>query len=176
MKTYKIAFIIMAAVLAAPFAHAQTMTKRSSAEFAQDVAIATTFEINSSKLALQKSKNAQIRAFAHHMIKDHTKAAGDFKTTLAKSHVKSSRIIMNRLDDSHQVVYDRLVQLQGVDFDNEYIKAQVDAHKETIAVFTDYSKEGRDAQLKAFANRTLPTLRMHQKHADDLSETLLNTK
>ena len=45
---------------------------------------------------------------------------------------------------------------------------QIAAHKDAVSLFERYGKEGDNAELKAFANKTLPHLQMHLKMAQEL--------
>jgi len=47
---------------------------------------------------------------------------------------------------------------------------QVSAHKDAVSLFERYSKESDNAELKAFAAKTLPYLQMHLKMAQDLAK------
>jgi putative membrane protein len=47
------------------------------------------------------------------------------------------------------------------DFDAAYVGAQVAAHQEAVALFSNYSSNGDNPPLVAFARRTLPTLERH---------------
>jgi putative membrane protein len=65
----------------------------------------------------------------------------------------------------HNKPLDKLAKLSGADFDREYMKLQVADHDKAVALFEKQSKSGKDAELKAFAARTLPTLKEHQQMA-----------
>ena len=47
---------------------------------------------------------------------------------------------------------------------------QVSAHKDAVSLFERYGKGGDNAELKTFANETLPTLKEHLKMAQDLEK------
>src|SRR3954447_10075822 len=56
-------------------------------DFATKAGAAGMFEIQSSQLALSKSQNADVKAFAQKMVDDHTKAADELKTAAASQGV-----------------------------------------------------------------------------------------
>ena len=48
---------------------------------------------------------------------------------------------------------------------------QREAHSEAIALFESYAKEGDNASLKAFAQETLPALKMHKEAIEEIAAT-----
>ena len=69
----------------------------------------------------------------------------------------------------HQKILDKLNSADaGKDFDKKYISAQLDAHKDTVKLFTKYSKDGKSPELRNFAAKTLPTLQDHLSHIKQL--------
>jgi len=136
----------------APAAHAGDV---SAAEFVEKAGIAGQFEIASSQIVAASTQNAEIKSFAEQMIKDHTAAAEELKTTAATRFT-----VPNALDARHQKMIDEL-KSGGKLADASYVKMQVKAHEEAVKLFGAYSKQGDDAALQAFAVKTLPTLQMH---------------
>lgn len=136
-------------------------------EFVTKASIAGKFEIETSKLALEKSKDADVKGFAQQMIDDHTKADKEMKATIkeAKLSVKPAE----SLDEKHQKKLDELKK-ETDNFDKEYLKIQESAHDEAVSLFSDYAKDGDNASLKAFADKTLPTLKSHKEHVEKLND------
>ena len=62
---------------------------KEAMDFANSVASATAFEIQSSQLAQKNAKSAEVKAFADQMIANHTKAAGEFKADVFIRPVQS---------------------------------------------------------------------------------------
>lgn len=121
------------------------------------------FEIQSSELALKKAQTEPAKAFAQHMIADHTKAGEEMKAAAGAAKVT----VPAELEEKHQAKIERLTGLDGMTFDKEYISEQVAAHEEAVALFEEYSSEGQDGPLKDFAAKTLPTL---QGHLDEVQK------
>lgn len=88
-----------------------------------------------------------------------TESSGDMRKT--DSGMKMSK--------DHQMAMDRLGKLSGAEFDREYLKMDLNDHKKTVDLFEKQARSGRDAELKAFAEKTLPTLREHHQMARDLA-------
>ena len=64
---------------------------------------------------------------------------------------------------------DKLSKLSGADFDRAYMKDMVEDHVKDVAMFEKEAKNGKDADVKAFADKTLPTLREHLQMARDVN-------
>ena len=132
-----------------------------AADFVPMAAIGNTFEIQSSNLALQKSKNKAIQAFATKMGEDHSTAATNLAAAVDQSKTKTP--VPLDLDAGHENMFRQLQTAQTPDFDKLFIKMQTKAHDEAIALFEAFSKNGPDGPLKDFASKTLPTLKEHRQ-------------
>src|SRR5690349_25044363 len=78
---------------------AATGAAPSTADFVKMVAISDMFEIQSSKLAAQKGDEAT-KAFANHMVTDHTKTSTELKDLVSKGKVKAD--VPTQLDKTHE--------------------------------------------------------------------------
>ena len=140
---------------------------RTTAPFVRNAAISDIYEIQSAELALNKATDEQTKAFAQQMIKDHTKTTNDIK-----GMVQSGKVAANppaTLDDKHQRMLDRLKAMEPAQFTQEYHREQVIAHQDAVAMFGQYAKDGDNATLKAWAAKTLPTLKHHLDMAQKLA-------
>jgi putative membrane protein len=119
--------------------------------------VSNLFEIQSSQLALANASKDEIKAFAQHMIDDHSKAGEELKAVATQEGLT----VPTALD---QPSADKLAQLQaltGEQFDLLYVQMQTGAHAEAVALFSGYANGGDNEALKAFAAKTLPTLQQH---------------
>ena len=135
----------------------------STPDFAKMVAISDMFEIESSRLAQQKA-DADSKKFAAKMIEDHAKTSAELKQLASKAKIE----LPSAMDSSHQSKIDKLKGLNGADFDRQYDAMQIDAHEDAVSLFDRYAKGGDNADLKAFASKTLPHLQQHLKMAKEL--------
>lgn len=131
-------------------------------EFVKKASISSEFEIESSKIALEKSQNKEIKEFAMSMIADHQKAGENLNATLKSS--SSGAEAETKLDDKHEALIKKLQAASKDDFNKKYVSIQLEAHKKAVALFKDYAANGDDAALKDFAAQTLPTLQEHLDH------------
>jgi len=164
--------------LAATGALAQSATESTGVNSALGVAPKTedfilqasasdVFEIESSKLALQKGDET-IKAFAQKMITDHEKTTVELKALLTGGKVQGNAV--TALIEDHKEEVDELGKLSGAEFNEEYIDDQVEAHEDAVDLFKRYATEGENADLKAWAAKTLPALEHHYKMAQDLDK------
>lgn len=139
----------------------------STQDFVTQAAISDIAEIESSKLAATKT-DGKTKAFAEKMIKDHTETSIELKGLVTGGKVKAT--LPTEMDAAHKSKIDKLKSLSGASFAKEYDDMQVAAHKEAVSLFERYANGGENAELKAFAAKTLPHLQMHLKMAEDLKK------
>ncbi len=142
----------------------------SAQDFVTKASIAGQFEIQSSKLAVQKSQNDDVKDFAQRMIDDHTAADDQLKNAVASSNTNLQ--ISEDLDSKHQKLIAKLNSLTGVDFDKKYVSLQIKAHEKAVHLFRGYAKQNDAPALNTFAKKTLPTLQDHLTHAKQLKDTM----
>jgi putative membrane protein len=130
---------------------------KDDAKFAVAAANGGMAEVELGTLAQQKAANAKVKDFGAMMVTDHSKANDEMKA-LAKS---KGITLPDSLDTKEQKVKTDLSAKSGADFDKAYVSNMIDDHKEDIKEFEDAAKNCKDADLKAFAVKTLPTLKMH---------------
>lgn len=142
---------------------------REAQDFVNAAGQASLVEIRTSEMALEKSTNADVKAFAQTMI-DHHKAGID--TLKAAASAAAMQPPPEVLDDFHMRRINDLVETDGdADFDADYAALQVDAHNDAIRLFEDYSKDtDATAQLKAYADENLPTLMTYKTQAEALRD------
>jgi len=127
------------------------------AKFATDAANGGMAEVALGKLAQEKSTNAEIKSFGAMMVTDHGKA-NDELTAIAKT---KNITLPATVDEDHQKKMDDLSKKTGADFDKAYVDAMIDGHKKTLDLMQKEAKDGKDADLKAFAAKTAPTVQTH---------------
>lgn len=137
-----------------------------------DMAVANMAEVETGKLALSKSQNAEVKAFAQQMIDDHGKALSDVQTLAQSKGVT----LPTELDAKHKAMSAKLEKLNGDAFDKEYMKmAGLKDHKDTHAKLQKISKSAKDADVKAAAEKTIPVVEQHLKAAQQMSSSKSGT-
>ena len=138
---------------------ANTVTKATvtgPADFVEEAAQGGMAEVELGKLASTKAKDPEVKKFGQMMVADHTKANSELKT-LAQSKKWTLPTDMGSFKDTH----DDLSKLSGEEFDRAYVDQMVEDHDADVEAFEEQAKGSTDPELKAFAAKTLPTLRKH---------------
>jgi putative membrane protein len=133
-------------------------------DFVDEVSAKGIAEVESAKLALEKSTSTDIKAFARKMITDHS------ATNVELAGI-ASRKKLDIADDAELGAKAKefiLKHRDGESFDEAYADNQVEAHKDTIELF-QRAAVSDDADIAAFAKKTLPTLEHHLKQAKELA-------
>jgi len=120
-------------------------------------------EVDAGKLAQSKAASTEIRQFAQQMVEDHTKSNQEL-TDLAQ---KKGITLPTRADEKHRKSTADLADLSGLEFDRKYADMMVSEHEKAVALFESHSNS-TDSDVKAFVDKTLPTLRHHLQMARDL--------
>ncbi|RYG87073.1 MAG: DUF4142 domain-containing protein [Alphaproteobacteria bacterium] len=117
------------------------------------------YEIASSKLALEKSKSAEVRKFAQQMITDHEATTAKLKA--AVSEAKLSMTPPAELDARRKGMIDNLKSASATDFDTVYLDQQTAAHQEALTLQQSYVEDGENSVLKKLAAETAPKIQHH---------------
>jgi len=122
-------------------------------------------EIETARMALETSQAEDVRAFAQRMLDDHTKSRQDMARLAKEKNLPLSdeATLMNKAKAMILELRD------GEDFNEAYANNQVVAHEQTIELFREYARNGENAELKQFAESTLPKLEQHLQHAQELA-------
>lgn len=122
-------------------------------------------EVQIGQLAATKGVAADVKAFGQRMVSDHGKANDELKSVAATA----GATVPSEPSSDQRDTMAKLDKESGADFDKAYAKAMVKDHKEDIDLFKKEASSGQNADLKAFAQKTLPTLEEHLRMAEALS-------
>jgi putative membrane protein len=147
----------------APASASTSTVSAADRAFAKEAAIGGMTEVELGNLAKQNASSADVKQFGDRMVTDHGKGNDELKLWASQNNVT----LPTELDAKHKAVKDRLAKLNGAAFDKAYMTAMVADHKEDVAKFRHESTSAHNADLKAWAGKTLPTLEDHLKMAQD---------
>jgi putative membrane protein len=131
-------------------------------EFMQHAAAGGLLEVELGKIAQSRATNAQVKQFAARIVQDHTKGNEELKKVAAAKGVTLPATVERK----QRKAIDELKAMPAPRFDHEYMEYMVKDHREDIKAFDKEAKSGKDADVKAFAAKTLPTLHEHLQLAE----------
>jgi putative membrane protein len=140
----------------------------SDYKFVTDVSRSGMEEVQLGELAKQKAGSTGVREFGEKMITDHQKANDELKQIVQKK----GALIPTSLSRSETSTLEHLQKFSGAEFDKAYISDMVRDHKKDVKEFERATKNLSDPELKAFAEKTLPTLQEHLRQAENLEAQL----
>ena len=134
---------------------------RGDAKFIKEATEGNLAEVKLGELAQQRAASDSVKQFGKRMATDHQKAYDELKQIASQKSVA----VPTALDRSHQRLYDRLAKLSGAEFDRAYMKEMVKDHDKDVKAFQKEADAGKDPDIRAWAAKTLPTLKEHQDQA-----------
>lgn len=143
----------------------QAKLARADVAFMKQAAENNHAEIESSRLAAQKASDPAVKAFAQQMVAEHGKTGQELAALAGAKGVE--------LPDGPSMMQKGKLKLletaDGADFDRRYSETMgLAAHRDNIKLFQKASADARDADVKAFAAKTLPALQQHLQMAQKL--------
>lgn len=138
--------------------------KMSDADFVMKASAINMAEIEAHKAAQTHATSADVKAHAKHMLTDHTKMGNDMKALASK---KNWTLATAPDAAKKQSLDDMNANKKGKDWDNAYLDAQENDHKEVISMFENAQNSVQDADLKALITQALPQLRSHLQMVQD---------
>ena len=133
-------------------------------DFVMDAAMGGLMEVELGRIAAQKGMSDAVKQFGQRMVDDHSKANEELMS-LASS---KGMTLPTALDEKHQKDVTKLSAMSGAEFDRAYSRMMLSDHNKDVKEFEKQSTKGGDADLKAFAGKTLPTLQEHLQMAKAL--------
>ena len=133
-------------------------------QFLMQASLSDYTEITFSQLALQKSTNPQVKAYAQKMITDHQTLEAKMKPFADQMGVTPA----TALDAQHQQLYDQMNQLSGADLDKQYMSAMSADHHKSLDSFKTEETSTQDKQLKPTVKQGEKVVAQHTEMADKM--------
>jgi putative membrane protein len=145
-----------------------TVADQATSTFLTNAADAGLAEVEIAKMAQQKGSSDQVKDLGAMLFRDHS-AANDMVKSLAAS--RSVTLPAQPSADKQKDV-DMLNQKSGTAFDKAFLDMMRKKHEAGISMFENAQRDVKDADVKSFAEKTLPTLRMHLDSVKNLQKEL----
>ncbi|WP_431108022.1 DUF4142 domain-containing protein [Variovorax paradoxus] len=174
----RVLMLACAAALAAGCAAPEDPASRPAAARAgglQDPQFVTTaagngrYEVQAARLAMYRAASPQVRSYAQMLIDHHTLANNELMDLVRARGMRLPGV----LPRDKRIRLDRLVSAPAGEFDRMYIRLTgIEDHHADIALFERAGRELRDPELRAWASKNLPTLRLHLDAAQTLGSAM----
>ncbi|WP_174296458.1 DUF4142 domain-containing protein [Sphingomonas bacterium] len=144
------------------------LTGTSATDYVKMAADSDNYETQASKLALSKSKDAGIKAYAKEMIADH----GQTSKALMAALKNGDRTITAPGMTLSAENANNIALLKGApkgSFDALFVQQQITAHQKAWALHKGYATDGTDPALKQVASTAVPIVEGHLSHVKTLA-------
>lgn len=123
-------------------------------------------EAHLGQLAQENAKSQEVKDYASMLVTDHT---ADYNKLTAVA-TKAGLTVPKGLDAKHDKMAAQFDKMKGAAFDMHFTKEMITGHETAIAAYNKESRDGQNADLKAYATEDLPTLQKHETAAKDLTK------
>jgi putative membrane protein len=137
----------------------------SDRDFVLEAAKGGLMEVEAGRMAQEKATSQRIKDFGAMMVRDHSQANQELKSLASSRNV----LLPDTLDADMKEHMESMRKMSGKEFDKHYIDMMKDDHKDDISKFEKASNNATDADVKAFAAKTLPVLRTHRDSVEAIS-------
>ena len=153
-------------IVSAPLLILACSSAKDSSKFANNAAQGGMAEVELGRLATQRAGDASVREFGARMVADHSRANSELKSIAAQKGMQ----LPGEISSDQKSEVEKLSKMSGAEFDKEYMSMMLKDHETDVKDFDTQSKEGNDAEIKAFAAKTLPTLQQHLQMAQQAAQ------
>ena len=165
---------VLAAMALACVATAARAANLNDAQIAHIAYTAGQIDITAAELALQKSKNAEVRSFAENMAHDHKAVNEQALAMVKKLNVTpqdndTSGALLKQANDTQA----KLKKLDGAAFDKAYVDNEVAYHKTVDgALESTLIPSAANPELKELLTTGLKIFQGHEQHAEHVAQSL----
>lgn len=145
-------------------------TTTDPATYVQMAGAADMFEIESSRAALTKTKNADVRAFANMMIDEHTKSTAKVKQAASGQNVTAAA---PQLMADQQRMLDEIKNTEAANVDRIYLGHQRTAHTAALALHQGFAQAPNSGALGKAAGEIAPVVQKHLTELDRLEGSVV---
>lgn len=119
-----------------------------SVAFVREAGQAGHFEVQSGRLALERSQHVGVRGYAAQTVKDAEEMLNRVKF-INNANVGAS--MPSGVNDNQQAALNRLSSLSGPEFDREYMRQQIEVSGFLAGIFRGYGANGESNTMRVYA-------------------------
>jgi putative membrane protein len=146
----------------------KTVVDEESSTFLVKAANGGMTEVQLGEMGQKKATSQRVKDFSAMMVRDHSEANNKVKSLASQKNV----VLPTAVSDENQKKIDGLSKKSGNNFDRDFMEAMVNDHQSTIDLFESAMKNTKDPDVNSFADKTLPTLKMHLDSAKSVRSSL----
>lgn len=135
--------------------------------FLKSAADANMTEAHLGKMAQDRAADTGVKDFGQTLVQDHTKAYEEL-TVVAN---KTGESIPKGIDVRRNRAIEELTRQKGIGFDRRFVTHEIQDHRKTITEFKREAENGQNADIKAYAQKMIPTLEEHLRKAEELEKS-----
>lgn len=120
--------------------------------------------IHLGNLASERAEDPKVKEMGKHLVQVHTATLQGLLGLSKKKGFISTR----SMGPQCQNKADRLFELKGAEFEEGYLRQLLEEGRTLVGVFETEARQGQDADLRAFAGKSLTVLQENLKAAQDL--------
>jgi putative membrane protein len=125
-------------------------------------------EMQLGQLAAKKGASEGVRKFGERTVVDHTRLEKEIKPVAEKIGVA----LPTELASDDQALLTKLEGVSGAEFDDTYIRAMVEGHREAVQLYKTEEAHGQDAAVKSAATDGEQVIAEHLRLAEHLQSTM----
>lgn len=138
------------------------MTPTAAMPFVMMAGASDLFEIESSRMAVQKAQRPEVRQYAQMLIQHHMMTT---QQVTAAARAAGMNPPPPQLMPMQQRMLDELRATSNANFDAVYLRQQVPAHEMALALHRNYAQRGDTPSLRSAANGAVPIVTQHLEQA-----------
>jgi len=146
----------------------QSVELMSVTEFLEMTAINGQMKVKLDQLAMNRTKNEEVRALSELLIRDHSRSNNELMTLINVMNIRVEPI----LDNEHKKMIAFLEDAENPDFDQTYLQMMIDIFENSIEEFKTYNSYVRDKHLDAWMNDRLEMFNNHLSQARKIQQEL----
>lgn len=125
-------------------------------------------EIQICELALKQASSPDVKKFAQDMIDQHGQADREAAQIAAQKNIT----LPTEVSAEQKATFEEMKKLTGKDFDRKFMAHNVSDHTGDVKDFSEQVEHGTDADIKAFAAKTLTMLQTHLGYSTEINNKI----
>lgn len=160
--------LTVSAVPAAPALARAAATTTSAVTYARMAGSSDIYEKQSSQLILADAQNADVRRYAEMMVSDHTNTTAQLLAAAKQSGVVADPKLLTK----HAQMLQQLRRVGAPAREKTYVRQQVMAHQEALALHQGYASKGDNPALRQVATAAVPIIQAHLTEAQRIMSSM----